>query len=121
MRRALAAVLLVAAMVAATLMLASVNARVGEIGLRRAVGARVEDIQFQFVVETAATMLLGGILGIALGSVVAELVARRFKLGDVFSLNTILIALLVTIVTGILAGVLPARRAARLDPANALR
>ncbi len=114
-------VLLVAAMVAATLMLASVNARVGEIGLRRAVGARVEDIQFQFVVETAATMLLGGVLGIALGSAAAELVARRFALGGVFSLRTIVIALLVTIVTGIVAGVLPARRAARLDPIDALR
>ena len=114
-------VLLVAAIVAATLMLASVNARVGEIGLRRAVGARVEDIQFQFIVETAATMLLGGVLGVAAGTIAAQLVALRFKLGDVFSLRTILIALAVTLVTGVLAGVLPARRAARLDPADALR
>lgn len=114
-------VLLVAGMVAASLMLASVSARVGEIGLRRAVGARVEDIQFQFVVETAATMLLGGLLGLAIGSIAAEVVARRFHLGSVFSLTTILIGLAVTIVTGVVAGVLPARRAARLDPAEALR
>jgi putative ABC transport system permease protein len=114
-------ILLVAAIVAASLMLASVNARVGEIGLRRAVGARVEDIQFQFIVETAATMLLGGVLGIVVGSVGAELVAQRFKLEGVFSLQTILIALAVTVVTGIVAGVLPARRAARLDPIDALR
>jgi putative ABC transport system permease protein len=114
-------ILLVAAIVAASLMLASVNARVGEIGLRRAVGARVEDIQFQFVVETAATMLFGGVLGIAIGSVAAALVARRFALGNVFSLSTIVIALAITIVTGIVAGVLPARRAARLDPIDALR
>jgi putative ABC transport system permease protein len=114
-------ILLVSAIVAATLMLASVNARVGEIGLRRAVGARVEDIQFQFVTETAATMLLGGILGIGAGSVAAALVARRFALGNVFSVATILTALAVTVVVGILAGVLPARRAAQLDPAVALR
>jgi putative ABC transport system permease protein len=114
-------ILLVAAIVAASLMLASVNARVGEIGLRRAVGARVEDIQFQFIVETAATMLFGGVLGIAAGSVAAALVARRFALGNVFSLSTIVIALAVTIITGVIAGVLPARRAARLDPIDALR
>lgn len=114
-------ILLVAAIVAATLMLSSVNARVSEIGLRRAVGARVEDIQMQFVVETAATMLVGGILGVALGSVLAEGVARRFSLGGVFSISTIVLALGVTIATGVLAGVLPARRAARLDPIEALR
>jgi putative ABC transport system permease protein len=114
-------ILLVAAIVAASLMLASVNARVGEIGLRRAVGARVEDIQLQFIVETAATMFLGGILGVAIGNVLAELVAQRFRLEGVFSASTILIALAVTAVTGIVAGVLPARRAARLDPADALR
>ncbi len=114
-------ILLVAAIVAASLMLASVNARVGEIGLRRAVGARVEDIQFQFVVETAATMLLGGLLGIAFGNLASVLVAQRFKLGNVFSVSAIAIVLTVTIVTGIIAGVLPARRAARLDPIDALR
>jgi len=114
-------ILLVSAIVAATLMLSSVNARISEIGLRRAVGARVEDIQLQFVLETAATMLLGGILGVALGSVLAEVVARRFSLGTVFSVSTSALALGVTIATGILAGVLPARRAARLDPIEALR
>jgi len=114
-------ILLVSAIVAATLMLSSVNARVSEIGLRRAVGARVEDIQLQFIVETAATMLVGGILGVALGSVLAEGLAQRFSLGGVFSISTIALALGVTIATGVLAGVLPARRAARLDPIEALR
>jgi putative ABC transport system permease protein len=113
--------LLVAAIVAASLMLASVNERVGEIGLRRAVGAQVEDVQFQFLVETAMTMLLGGTAGIVAGLVLAQLAAARWNLGDTLSWRAVLVGLVVSIVTGLLAGVLPARRAAQLDPANALR
>lgn len=113
--------LLVAAIVAATLMLASVNERVGEIGLRRAVGARVEDVQFQFLIETALTMLAGGIAGIAAGLALASYAASRLYLGETLSLRAVLIALAASIVTGMLAGVFPARRAAQLDPATALR
>ena len=113
--------LLVAAIVAASLMLASVSARVGEIGLRRAVGARIEDVQFQFLVETAMTMLIGGIVGIVAGLALAQLAAAKLHLGSTLSLRAVLIALIVSIATGLLAGVLPARRAAQLDPAIALR
>jgi putative ABC transport system permease protein len=113
--------LLVAAIVAATLMLASVNARVTEIGLRRAVGARIEDVQFQFLVETALTMLAGGIAGILAGLALARYAAVRLHLGETLSLRAVLIVLAVSIATGLLAGVLPARRAAQLDPADALR
>ena len=118
---AAAIVLLVAAIVAATLMLASVNERVSEIGLRRAVGARVEDVQLQFVVETAATMLLGALAGIVAGCILAQLAANRLHLGDVLSWRAALVVLAVSAITGVLAGVVPARRAARLDPATALR
>jgi putative ABC transport system permease protein len=114
-------VLLVAAIVAATLMLASINERLGEIGLRMAVGARMEDVQLQFLVETAATILAGGIAGIIAGSAIAQIVANRFHLGLVLSWRPIAIGLVVTIVTGLVAGVLPARRAARLNPIDALR
>ncbi len=113
--------LLVAAIVAATLMLASVNERVGEIGLRRAVGARVEDVQWQFLIETGMTMLGGGIAGIIAGLALAQLAAARLHLGDTLSWRAVLIGLVVSAVTGLLAGVLPARRAAQLDPADALR
>ena len=118
---AAAIVLLVAAIVAATLMLASVNERVSEIGLRRAVGARVEDVQLQFVVETAATMLLGALAGIVAGCILAQLAANRLHLGDVLSWRAALVVLAVSAITGVLAGVIPARRAAKLDPATALR
>jgi len=113
--------LLVAAIVAATLMLASVNERVSEIGLRRAVGARVEDVQFQFLVETSSTMMVGAIAGILAGLALAQYAAFRLHLGETLSLRAVLIALVVSILTGLLAGVFPARRAAQLDPANALR
>jgi len=113
--------LLAGSTVSASLMLAAVNERVGEIGLRRAVGALPADIQRQFLLETAVTALGGGLAGLLLGFVLAEMAARRFTLGNVFSWQAILLGLTAAAVTGLLAGVVPARRAARLQPAEALR
>jgi putative ABC transport system permease protein len=116
-----AVVLLVAAVVSAALMLASVNERVAEIGLRRAVGARPDDIRLQFLVESAVTTLGGGIGGVALGYLAARWVAERVQLGDAFSWGAVLLGLAASVLTGLLAGVAPARRAARLQPVDALR
>lgn len=113
--------LLAGGVVAASLMLASVNDRVGEIGLRRAVGARPDDIQLQFLLETAVTTLGGGLLGLALGIAVAQAVADRMGLEGLLSWKAIVLGLAAAAVTGFLAGVVPARRAARLQPADALR
>jgi putative ABC transport system permease protein len=113
--------LLAGGVVAASLMLASVNERVGEIGLRRAVGARPDDIQLQFLLETAVTTLGGGLLGLALGYAAAVVIAGRVGLDGIFSWKAILLGILAAAVTGLLAGVVPARRAARLQPADALR
>src|SRR5262245_30419661 len=74
---AAAVVLLVGGIVAAALMLASVNQRIAEIGLRRAVGALPEDIRAQFVTETAATIVAGGLGGIVIGYLGVQLVASR--------------------------------------------
>ena len=71
-------------LVSSTLMLASVNERVAEIGVRRAVGARPADIRLQFLVETAVTTLAGGGLGIVVGYAAAVFAASRWQLGDVF-------------------------------------
>lgn len=113
--------LLAGGAVAASLMLASVSERVGEIGLRRAVGARPADIRLQFLVETAVTTLGGGLLGGALGTGVAMLAADRLGLRDAFSVGAIAAGLALSIAVGLLAGVLPARRAAALQPSEALR
>jgi len=113
--------LLAGGAVAASLMLVSVNERVGEIGLRRAVGARPSDIRLQFLVETAVTTLGGGLLGIVLGTALALVVASRFGLSGAFSGTAIVVGLALSIVVGLLAGVLPARRAALLQPTEALR
>jgi putative ABC transport system permease protein len=114
-------VLLVAGIVAATLMLSSVNERVAEIGLRRAIGARPEDIRLQFATETVVTILTGGLGGLILGYAGARLVAERMQLGETFSWEAVLVGIIATAATGLVAGVVPARRAAQLHPADALR
>ncbi len=114
-------VLLVAGLIAASLMAGAVNARVAEIGVRRAIGACPADIARQFVAESAFMMLGGGLLGILLGSAAAQLLARRLDLGAVLSLRVALLGLALALVTGLLAGVVPALRAARLRPVDALR
>jgi putative ABC transport system permease protein len=113
--------LLAGGAVAATLMLSSVNERVGEIGLRRAVGARPQDIRLQFLMETAVTALGGGLAGAAIGSALAVFLATRMNIGIGVSPAAVALGLALAVVTGLLAGVVPARRAARLEPATALR
>jgi putative ABC transport system permease protein len=113
--------LLAGGAVAASLMLASVGERTGEIGLRRAVGARPADIRTQFLLEAAVIMLGGGVVGILVGSAAALYVAARLNAAGSVSAAAILLGIVLSIATGLLAGVLPARRAALLQPADALR
>ncbi len=113
--------LLVGGIVSATLMFASVNERAAEIGLRRAVGARTEDIRLQFLVETAATTLAGGMGGIALGYVLARMGAIKLHLDGVAPWSAALLGIGASIIVGLAAGLLPAARAARMSPVDALR
>jgi putative ABC transport system permease protein len=113
--------LIVGGIVSAILMLSSINARVAEIGLRRAIGARPEDIRLQFLIETAVTTIGGGLAGVLAGYIGAVVIATHMHLGDTFSWGAVLVGLVASGVTGLLAGVLPARRAAQLQPADALR
>jgi putative ABC transport system permease protein len=120
--------LLAALAVAASLMLASVNERVSEIGLRRAVGARPRDIRLQFLIESAAATLAGGLGGLFVGgaSIIAvnmmlASMTGRSGLNATLSPAAIVLGVGLSILTGLLAGVVPARRAALLQPADALR
>jgi putative ABC transport system permease protein len=113
--------LLVGGIVSATLMLASVSERAAEIGLRRAVGAPTEDIRLQFLVETAATTLAGGVGGIVVGYALARIGATRMHLDGVAPWSAALLGMGASIFVGLAAGLLPARRAARLSPIDALR
>jgi putative ABC transport system permease protein len=113
--------LLAGGIVSAALMVASVNERAAEIGLRRAVGARPEDIRLQFLIETTATTLAGGVAGILVGYVLAHMGATHMHLGRVAPWGAALLGILSSIVVGLAAGLWPAQRAAQMSPVDALR
>ena len=114
-------VLLVAAVVIASIMLVVVRERVAEIGLRKAVGATGKNISFQFLVEAVGVTLASGILGVGLGLAAANIIARFIDVPVIVTSGSVTLGLLAAIVVGIVSGIVPARRAARLDPVEALR
>jgi putative ABC transport system permease protein len=113
--------LVVAALVVATLMLMTVNERRSEIGLRKAIGARVRDIRLQFLVEAAAVTTLGGLLAIAASYGILWAMALHGEAAAGLPWDVAATGLGSAILVGIAAGVAPARRAAALDPVATLR
>jgi putative ABC transport system permease protein len=103
------------------IMLVSVTERTREIGLRMAVGARGRDIQTQFLIEAVALSLIGGTIGIALGAMGAGSIARFAEWPTVLPLNAVILAFTFSAGVGVFFGLYPARRAAQLDPIEALR
>jgi len=103
------------------IMLATVLERTREIGVRRAVGARRQDIRFQFVVESFAISLIGGFVGIAVGLAIARGVALYAGWETVVTGASILLSTGVAMAVGLASGIYPATRAAGLDPIEALR
>ncbi len=103
------------------IMLVSVRERTREIGIRKAVGARRRDILAQFLVEALTLSLIGGLIGIAVGLLVSAGIGRLAGWGFAFSPSTIAVAVLFSLLVGVVFGVWPARQAARLDPITALR
>jgi putative ABC transport system permease protein len=122
MLAAIAAVsLLVGGIGIMNIMLVSVIERTREIGLRMAVGARPLDVLLQFVVEALVLALLGGLLGLAVGAIAARKLSSAFGFAYVFPASTATLAVGVACGIGLLFGIYPALRAARLDPITALR
>jgi len=103
------------------IMLATVSERTREIGIRRALGAKRRDIIHQFLIETTVISGSGGIIGVCLGLAVPPIVGRLSALPVVINLWSPLLAFLIALLTGVVFGVYPARRAAMLDPVQALR
>jgi putative ABC transport system permease protein len=102
------------------IMLVSVSERTREIGLRKAVGARTRDVLRQFLLEAVALTVSGGVVGIALGVVIAVAVARFSPLPALITWWSLVLAFGVSVFVGIFFGVWPARKAARMQPLVAL-
>ncbi len=113
--------LVVGAIVIANIMFMAVHERRAEIGLRRAIGARRRDILVQFLLEAVCVAATGGVLGIVLGLLGLKLLSGHMKLPSAILWQPIVVGLLSAIVVGLVAGIQPAKKAAKLRPIEALR
>jgi putative ABC transport system permease protein len=102
------------------IMLASVLERTPEIGVRRAIGARRTDIIRQFVMETTLIAVAGGVLGLLLGISMSRVIASFAGWSTIVTGGSVLLAFSVSVLIGLVFGVYPAMKAARLDPVQAL-
>jgi putative ABC transport system permease protein len=103
------------------IMLVSVSERTKEIGIRKSIGARRSDIVKQFLAESTMLSLFGGAIGISIAYLLAKLVAVLTPVPTALPLVAVTFALVVSASVGLISGVYPAWRAARLDPIEALR
>lgn len=113
--------LLVAGVGVMNIMLVSVTERTREIGIRKALGAETGVIMQQFVIEAAVTSSIGGLIGIILGSVATTTVGAAAGLNATPTTSAVLVSFSVSVGIGLLFGYMPAKRAARLNPIDALR
>jgi putative ABC transport system permease protein len=113
--------LVVGGIVIMNIMMVSVTERTREIGIRKALGAKQRDILMQFLVESAALSLTGGAIGVILGSALALFVAAISPLPAEVSIVAVILGLGMSTSIGLIFGIYPAMRAARLDPIVALR
>jgi len=102
------------------IMLASVMERTREIGIRRAVGAKRRDIVRQFLIETTIISLAGGVLGVIVGVALSQVIGYLAGWSTIVTTSSIVLAFFVSVTIGLVFGLYPAARAARLDPVKAL-
>lgn len=103
------------------IMLVSVTERTREIGIRKAVGARRQDVLLQFLVESVALSVTGGVIGVGLGIVGSRVITQTLGWATLVSVQAILLAFFFAVAVGVFFGLYPAQRAAKLDPIEALR
>jgi putative ABC transport system permease protein len=113
--------LVVGGIVIMNIMLVSVTERTREIGIRKALGARSEDVLLQFLIESATMALVGGTLGVLVGISLATGITLAIGMPSAIKAWAVLSGLIVSTSVGVFFGVYPARKAARLDPIAALR
>jgi len=102
------------------IMMVSVTSRTREIGIRKALGATRREILFQFLVEAATLTGLGGLIGIVAGLTFGRIVTLMMDIDAGVPVALTLVAVFVSVSIGVIFGILPAQRAARLDPIDAL-
>ncbi|MFA5780471.1 MAG: ABC transporter permease [Elusimicrobiota bacterium] len=103
------------------IMLVSVTERTQEIGLRKAVGANNNDILFQFIIESVVICILGGLIGIMLGSLISVILSKFAGWSTRISMSSVLLAFTFSVAIGLIFGIWPAKKASQLNPIEALR
>jgi macrolide transport system ATP-binding/permease protein len=103
------------------IMLVSVTERTREIGLRKAIGANNKDVLFQFVIEAVVVCMVGGIIGISLGSGISLGMAKFAGWSTRVTLSSVMLSFTFSVLTGLVFGLWPAQKAAQLNPIDALR
>ncbi len=103
------------------IMLVSVTERTREIGIRKSIGAKNKDIKIQFLTEAVILTGMGGIAGLVLGVAFAAIIGHFAGITPVLSVSVVALAVGISMSIGILFGVAPANKAAKLDPIEALR
>jgi putative ABC transport system permease protein len=105
----------------ANIMFVTVKERTSQIGLKKALGAKKHVILYEFLAESAFLCIIGGLIGLLLVFILTKVVTHVFDFPIFLSVSVILIALTICIAAGIIAGIIPASQAARMDPVVAIR